>query len=81
MARFTYTMDDASAVLKIKQAMAGKAAILKDKGNELTVGSPMMTVKITVQNGTVTTNASLAGKMLLSTIDSLIEITEGFTKG
>ena len=39
-----------------------------------------MTTKIVFSNGTVETSASLFGKVLLGTVDSCIELIDGFEK-
>ncbi len=81
MAKFKYTMDDLTAVREVKKAVNGKVAILKDKDNTLVVGTPpFMTINIKFNKGIVETSASLAGKILLSSVDSMIELTEGFQK-
>ncbi len=80
MSKFSYTMDDASAVKAIKKAIDGKIAIMKDKGNILVVGAPIMPVNITIQNGIVETSGSLLGKTIVATVDSSIELAEGFEK-
>ncbi len=80
MAKFNYSCDNKTAVQSVKRALTGKLAILKDTGNTLVVGSPMMTANITFKNGTVETNASLFGKVILGTVDTCIELIEGFSK-
>ena len=80
MAKFNYSCDEKTAMLSVKKALNGKVGILKDKGNELVVGAPMMTVNIKLTNGIVETGASLFGKALLGTGDSCIELSEEFIK-
>ena len=80
MAKFKFEMSKADAILAVKKALNGKMAILGDKDDCLTVGSPMMTVKINFTEGEVTTSGTLFGKVLLGTVDSTIEITDGFKK-
>ena len=73
-------MDDKAAVLEFKKAIMGKVAVMKDSGLELAVGGPGMTVKVTFSKGVVETKASMFGKMMLGTVDSVLEVTEGFEK-
>ena len=80
MAKFKFEMDKKSAVLAVKKALNGKVAILKDKNDCLTVGSPMMTVNIKFSENTVETSASLVGKVVIGTVDSAIELSDGFEK-
>ena len=80
MAKFNYSCDEKAAILSVKKALNGKVGILKDKGSELVVGAPMMTVNIVFNNGTVETKASLFGKALLGTVDSCIELSGEFIK-
>lgn len=80
MAKFTFGMEKKDAVLAVKRALSGKVAILKDKNDCLKVGSPMMTVDISFSQGEVSTSASMIGKVLLGTVDSAIELIDGFTK-
>lgn len=80
MAKFRYSLSANEAVLSVKRALNGKVGILKDKPNLLVVGAPMMTVKISFDNGTLTTSASLFGKALLGTVYSCIELSGDFTK-
>ena len=85
MAKFTYSMTDAEAKLALKKSFLGNGgvgniAVLKEKDNLLVVGAPMMTVKIQFNNGTCETKASLFGKVLLKTVETKIELTEGFKK-
>jgi hypothetical protein len=80
MAKFTHELGKKEAVLAVKRALNGKMAVLKDTGDQLVVGSPMMTVKILITDKTVETSASLIGKVVLGTVDSCIELAEGFTK-
>ena len=80
MAKFNYSCDEKTAILSVKKALNGKVGILKDKGSELVVGAPMMTVNIVFNNGTVETKASLFGKALLGTVDSCIELSGEFIK-
>ena len=84
MAKFSYSMTDADAVLAFKKAFAGVGvgtfAILKDKGNEFVLGAPMMTVNVKFKNGTCETKASLIGKTLLSAVNTNIELIQGLKK-
>lgn len=80
MSKFSYSCDQKTAILSVKKALNGKVGILKDKGAELVVGAPMMTVNIIFNNGAVETKASLFGKALLGTVDSCIELSGEFAK-
>ena len=84
MAKFTYKMTDKEANLAFKKGFAGQGmgsvAILKEKNNVFTLGSPMMTVTVTLKNGVCTTSSSLFGKAILNTVDTKIELIEGFVK-
>ena len=83
MAKFSYTMTDEEAAMTFKKSLKsqqGNPAIIKDTGKEITVGSPMMTVKITFNNGVCETKGSLAGKIIVATVDSCLDLTEGFTR-
>ena len=79
MAKFRFDSDKKTAVLAVKRALNGKLAILKDKNGCLTVGTPpFMTVEIQFSDGFVETKASLFGKILVGTVDSAIELLDGF---
>lgn len=84
MAKFSYTMPDNEAILAFKKGFMGQGvgnvAILKDKGNEFVLGAPLMTVNVTIKGGICETKGSLAGKLLLSTVDTKIELIDGFKK-
>lgn len=84
MAKFSYSMSESDAILAFKKgfmgAGVGNVAILKDKGNQFVLGAPLMTVKVTFKNGVCETKASLIGKTLLSTVNTKIELIEGFKK-
>ena len=84
MAKFSYSMEDNEAILAFKKGFMGQGlgniAILKDKGNEFTLGAPMMTVKVKLKNGICETSASLFGKTIISTVDTKIELIEGFKR-
>ena len=77
-------MSESDAILAFKKgfmgAGVGNVAILKDKGNEFVLGAPLMTVKVTFKNGVCETKASLIGNTLLSTVNTKIELIEGFKK-
>ena len=84
MAKYSYTMNQNDAILAFKKAFVGQGmgsvAILKDKGTEFVLGAPMMTVKVKFEGGICSTNASLFGKSLLGTVNSKIELIDGFRK-
>ncbi len=84
MAKFSYQMSDSEAILAFKKGFMGRGvgniAILKDKGNEFVLGSPMMTVNVILKDGVCTTKASLFGKVLESTVNTKIELIDGFVK-
>lgn len=84
MAKFSYQMSDSEAILAFKKGFAGvgvgNVAILKDSGNEFVLGSPMMTVKVVIKGGVCTTKGSLFGKLIESTINTKIELLDGFVK-
>ena len=84
MAKFSYQMPDNQAILAFKKAFAGvgigSVAILKDKGDTFVLGSPMMTVTVVIKNGLCTTKGSLFGKVIESTINTKLEMIEGFEK-
>ena len=84
MAKFTFSMSEKEAILAFKRGFMGQGvgnvAILKDKGKEFILGAPMMTVTVTFKNNTCQTKASLFGKALLSTVNTKIELIDGFTK-
>lgn len=85
MAKFSYTMSEAEAILAFKKGFMGQGvgnvAILKDKGNEFVLGAPMMTVDVKIKDGIIETKPSgLFGKKLLATVDTKIELIEGFRK-
>ena len=84
MAKFRFSMSETDAILAFKKGFAGQGignvAILKDKGNEFILGAPMMTVTVTFKNNICETKASLFGKALLGTVDTKIELIEGFKK-
>ena len=81
MAKFKFEMSKKDAMIAVKKAISGKMAILSDKNDCLTVGTPpFMTVKICFNDGELATSGSLFGKMLLGTVDSSIELADGFEK-
>lgn len=80
MATFSFNCNKQTAILNVKKALNGKIGILKDKGDVLVVGAPMMKVKITFTNNNVSTKASLFGKTLLGSVNNCIELSDGFVK-
>lgn len=84
MSKFAYSMSENDAILAFKKGFmgvgVGNVAILKDNGNKFVLGAPMMTVKVEFKDGVCTTSASLLGKTLLSTVDTKIELIDGFKK-
>ena len=69
-----YSFDKQTAIRLVKKAISGKAAILKDNGDVLKVGAPMMTATITISDNTITVSGSLAGAMIANTCASEIEM-------
>ena len=84
MAKFSYAMTDEEAILAFKKGFMGQGlgniAILSEKGKKFKLGSPMMTVSVQFNNGTCETSASLFGSVLLSTVNTKIELIDGFKK-
>lgn len=84
MAKFSYTMDDAEAIVAFKKGFmgvgVGNIAILSEKGKTFKLGAPMMTVTVKFDNGICTTKSSLIGKVLEATVNTKIELIEGFKK-
>lgn len=84
MAKFKYTVEDNEAILSFKKAFMGQGvgniAILKDKGNSFVLGAPMMKVNVEFKNGICETKASFFGKTLLATVNTKIELINGFNK-
>ena len=84
MAVFQYSMSEEEAKKAFKQGFMGQGignvAILSEKGNVFTLGAPLMTVKVEFKSGTCTTKGNLAGKMLETTVNSKIELIDGFTR-
>ena len=84
MAKFSYSMNQSEAILAFKKGFMGQGlgnvAILKAKGNEFVLGAPMMTVKVKFEKGICTTKASLFGKAILATVNTKIELIDGFKK-
>ena len=84
MSKFAYSMSDSEAVLAFKKGFmgvgVGNVAILKDKGNAFVLGAPMMEVDVRFEKGVVSTSARGMGKTLLGTVDTKIELIEGFRK-
>ena len=84
MAKFRYNMSDKDANLAFKRGFMGQGvgniAILKEKNNVFTLGAPMMKVTATLKNGVCTTKASLFGKALLGSVNTKIELIDGFMK-
>ena len=80
MATFKFSMSKKDAVIAVKKALNGKMAILSDKNDCLTVGSPMMTTKIAFSENEVTTSAALFGKAVIGSVNSAIELIDGFEK-
>lgn len=67
-----YRMSDRDAILLTRKAVSKKFAILKDKGNFLKVGAPMMKAMIEIGNGKIQINGKLFGKIVASTCYSAI---------
>ena len=84
MAKFTYSMSENDAIMAFKKGFMGQGvgniAILKDKGSEFVLGAPMMTVTVTFKGNVCETKASLFGKALLGTVNTKLELIEGFKK-
>lgn len=84
MAKFVYKMTDAEANLAFKKGFAGQGvgniAILSEKNNVFKLGSPGMTVVVSLKNGVCSTKASLFGKVLLASVNTKIELIDGFVK-
>ena len=84
MSKFSYSMSEKDAILAFKKGFMGQGvgnvAILKDKGSKFVLGAPMMKVNVNFKNGVCETKASGFGKKLLATVDTKIEIIEGFKK-
>ena len=84
MSKFAYSMSDGEAILAFKKGFmgvgVGNVAILKDKGNAFVLGAPMMEVDVKFENGIVTTGSRGMGRTLLATVDTKIELIEGFRK-
>ena len=85
MAKFTYSMKDAEAILALKKTFLGNGGpgnipVLREKDNLLVVGAPFMTVKIKFNNGVCETKARLFGKVMKKTVETKIELTDGFKK-
>lgn len=84
MAKFSYAMTDEEAIVAFKKGFMGQGvgnvAILSEKGKTFKLGAPMMTVTVEFNNGICTTKASLAGKVLETTVNTKIELIDGFTK-
>ena len=86
MAKFTYSMKDAEAILALKKTFLGNGGpgnvpVLREKDNLLVVGAPpFMTVKIKFNNGVCETKARLFGNIMKKTIETKIELTDGFKK-
>lgn len=69
-----YNFDKNSAIRLVKKAISGKFAILKDDGNTLKVGAPMMTATIKIDDNTITIEGSGAGGAVASTCATEIEM-------
>lgn len=84
MAKFTYSMSDSEAIMAFKRGFMGQGmgnvAILKDKGNKFVLGAPLMKVFVELKDGTCETKSNLFGKPILATVDTKIELIEGFRK-
>lgn len=82
--KFAYSMSDAEAIVAFKKGFMGQGvgnvAILSEKGKTFTLGAPMMTVTVEFNNGICTTKASLMGKTILATVNTKIELIDGFKK-
>lgn len=74
MAKYSipYKLSDREAILLVKKAVSSRFGILKDTGNVLKVGAPMMTATIKIGNGVVEINGKLAGGIVASTCNSAI---------
>ena len=80
MAKFKFEMSKKDAILAVKKAL-DRMAILSDKNDCLTVGTPLlMEVKIHFAENELTTEGVLFGKLMVATVDSAIELAEGFEK-
>ena len=54
MAKFSYACDKRTAKISVKKALNLKMAILKDSGDKLVVGAPLMKVTLSFSNNSVT---------------------------
>ena len=54
MAKFSYACDKRTAKISVKKALNLKLAILKDSGDKLVVGAPLMKVTLSFSNNSVT---------------------------
>lgn len=80
MAKFSYACDKRTAKISVKKALNLKLAILKDSGDKLVVGAPLMKVTLSFSNNSVTTSANFFGKKILETVNSCLELIDGFIK-
>lgn len=80
MAKFSYFMSQREAILSIKKAIVGQIGILKDKSDKLVLGAPFMKVYVSFNDGVCKTKSNLFGKSLIGTINSKIELIDGFKK-
>lgn len=84
MAKYSYAMSDEDAIVAFKKGFMGQGvgniAILSEKGKIFKLGAPMMTVTVEFNNGICTTKGSLFGKMIEATVNTKIELINGFKK-
>ena len=84
MAKFTFSMSKNDAIKAFKKGFMGQGvgniAILKDKGDKFILGAPMMKLTVTFNEHTCQTKASLFGKAILATVNTKIELVDGFIK-
>lgn len=80
MAKFSFSMSQREAILSIKKAIVGQIGILKDKSDKLVLDAPFMKVYVSFNDGVCKTKSNLFGKSLIGTINSKIELIDGFKK-
>lgn len=69
-----YNFDKKKAIVLCKKAISGKVAILKDDGDVLKVGAPMMTASIVIGDNTIEISGKGPGATIANTCASEIEM-------
>lgn len=69
-----HNLDKKQALLLVKKAISGKIAIMKDEGDTIKIGAPMMTATVTVTDSTFEVSGKLTAEAIAQTAATEIEM-------